>query len=172
VFVLNALNADVHRAEGGFVSFAGFGEFGVGVVFAEVGVVPFLPSDHGMVRSGQGFLCPNGGDPFIGGLFVGETELIEIARTHGRKSSPKACPGQFRGGEFNEKLTRGARGGQSFRGLVERTYSFYKARQARGGAVGFCLPGHVLELCFLSTCSRNHIVSIRASQLGRSMASI
>jgi hypothetical protein len=31
-----------------------------------------------MVGSGESFFGANGGDPFVGGLLVSETELIEI----------------------------------------------------------------------------------------------
>ena len=77
------LDAVIYGAESVLVSFAGFGGFGVGVLFAEVGVVPFFHRDHGVVGSGQRFFGANGGDPFVGGLLVGETELVEIGRGHG-----------------------------------------------------------------------------------------
>lgn len=75
-------DADVHGAERIFVGFTGCAEFGVGVLFAEVGVVPFFPGEHGMVGSGQGFFRANGINPFVGGLLVGETQLIEIGGAH------------------------------------------------------------------------------------------
>src|ERR1700691_339538 len=76
------LDAVVCRAQGILVGFTGFGCFGVSVLFLEVGGVPFLPGDHGMVGSSQGFLGANGINPFVGRLLVGKTQLIEIGWAH------------------------------------------------------------------------------------------
>src|SRR5208282_1427281 len=61
------LDAVVHAAEAVFVGFEGFGVSSVGVMFAKVGVVPFLPGGHGVVGSGQRFFGTDGFDPFISG---------------------------------------------------------------------------------------------------------
>jgi len=96
------LNADVQGAEGVFVGFPAFGEFGVGVVFEEVGGIPFFPGDHGMVGSGQGFFGANGGDPFVGGLLVGLAELVEIGWAHGLEGNSASYRGQSDGAKFTE----------------------------------------------------------------------
>jgi len=48
-----------------FVSVARLGNFGVSIVLPEVGSIPILHGDHGMVSSGQRFFRPNGVNPFI-----------------------------------------------------------------------------------------------------------
>ena len=45
-------DTNIHATQAVFVGFEGFGVFGVGVVFQEMGGVPFLPGDHRVVGSG------------------------------------------------------------------------------------------------------------------------
>ena len=59
------LDAIVHGSEAVFVSVARLGNFGVSIVLPEVGSIPILHGDHGMVSSGQRFFRPNGVNPFI-----------------------------------------------------------------------------------------------------------
>jgi hypothetical protein len=55
-----------------------------------------------MVGSGQGFFGANGGDPFIGGVLVGETELIEVGWRHGLQGNAGRYRGQLDGAKFTE----------------------------------------------------------------------
>lgn len=76
------LDAVVYSAQRVFVGFARFVGFRLGVLLGEVGVVPTFHGDHGVVGSGQRLFGTDGVDPVVDGLFVGQTELIEIFFAH------------------------------------------------------------------------------------------
>ena len=79
---MGLLNAIVYGTKAVFVGFSRFRGLLVGVVLLEMSVIPLLHRNHGMVGSGQRFLSADGINPFIDGLLIGKTQLIEIRAIH------------------------------------------------------------------------------------------
>ena len=74
---MGLLNAVVHGTKAVFVGFSRLRGLLVGVVLFEMSLIPLLHGNHGMVESGQRFLCADGVNPFIDSLLIGKTQLIE-----------------------------------------------------------------------------------------------
>ena len=73
--MLVSLDAVVDAAERVFVGVAGVGGCLLGVLFGEMGVVPFFHGGHGVVGSCEGFFGADSGDPGVDCATEGDEDL-------------------------------------------------------------------------------------------------
>jgi hypothetical protein len=76
------LEAVINVSERFFVGVARVSCIALGVLLAEVGHIPSVHCRLGMVGSSQRFFSPDGIDPFVHGILVGDAQLVKIFRAH------------------------------------------------------------------------------------------